>query len=392
MLARLRKFVRSQWHWVVALAGLAGLLLAAWVAITETRAGLVGLLLLQSVAMVALALIGSRTLTIYRSVGSLERRLDKMLSAVGRPVAELGPLLNGLGAERLDHAVRHDDLMAIHHRLQEQVAALERRQEGLAEGGERVLTAVVTAQRAVTALDAKLDAGFENALGEEAALHNLYRMVDVDREMPAPLGFAASPPTLLRLTDIALSLPRDRLILECGSGASTVWFAHACRRAGSGRVVALEHDERYARATREAIARHGLEAWAEVRSSPLEPIDVGDQTFMWYSRSTWSDLSNAHLLFVDGPPGRIGPRSRYPAFPLLAEVLADGAVVALDDTQRPDERAVGQSWLQEGAAGARLIDQGFVGRTWLFGVTRSAGEPPEDQGVPAAASGVRLQR
>jgi predicted O-methyltransferase YrrM len=195
----------------------------------------------------------------------------------------------------------------------------------------------------------------------------------------------------LRLTDISLSLPQDRLILECGSGASTVWFAHACRRAGSGRVVALEHDEKYAKVTREAIARNGLEAWAEVRTAPLEPVVVGDQTFMWYSRSTWSDLGNAHLLFVDGPPGRIGPRSRYPAFPLLAGSLADGAVVALDDTQRSDERAVGKSWLREGAAGAQLIDRGFVGRTWLFGVTRSAGELPGQQSLQPAASGLGLR-
>ena len=380
MLARLRKFIRSQWHWVVALAGLAALPLAVWVAFTDGRAGLVGLLLLQAVAMVALALIGSRALTIYRSVGGLERRFDKMVSAIGRPVAELGPLLNGLGAERLDAALRHGDFLALYQRLQDQVAALERRQVDLAEGGERVLTAVVAendkVHRAVTELEARLNTNFESALGEEAALHNLYRMVDVDREMPTPIGFAASPRTLLRLTDISLSLPRDSLILECGSGASTVWFAHACRRAGSGRVVALEHDEKYALATREAIARNGLEAWAEVRSSPLEPIVVGDQTYLWYSRSTWSDLANAHLLFVDGPPGRIGPRSRYPAFPLLAESLADGAVVALDDTQRPEERAVVKSWLREGAAGARLIDQGLVGRTWLFGVTRSEGGPP----------------
>ena len=114
-----------------------------------------------------------------------------------------------------------------------------------------------------------------------------------------------------------------------------------------------------------------MEAWAEVRTAPLEPIAVGEDTFSWYARSTWSDLTNAHLLFVDGPPGRVGPRSRYPAFPLLAASLVDGAVVALDDAQRVDERAVGQSWLNEEVGGARLIDRGTVGRTWLFDLTRS---------------------
>jgi predicted O-methyltransferase YrrM len=353
VLVRLRRFVRSRWHWAVGLAGLAGLPFAAWVAFTGTRAGLVGLLLLQAVALIALALVGSRALTIYRAVGRLERRVDTM------------------------------------------IAALQRRQEGLTEEDERVLTAVATendkVRRAVTELQSRMDAGFKNALGEESALHNLYRIVDVDREMPAPIGFAASPRTLLRLVDISLSLPPDKLIVECGSGASTVWLAHACRRAGSGRVVALEHDERYAQATREAIARSGLAAWAEVRSAPLKPVVVGDETFMWYSPSIWSDLEQAHLLFVDGPPGRVGPRSRYPAFPLLAASLAHGAIVALDDTQRPDEQAIGKSWLREGALGAQLIDQGFVGRTWLFGVVRTPAEPPGPQTLQAPASSPDLQ-
>lgn len=345
VITRLRTFIRSGWNTVMVIAALCALPLAVFVAITGGDVALVGLLLLQAVGMVGLALVGKRALTIYRRVGQVEGRLDVLTSAVreSQPAAvDLDPLLNSLGLERLDAALRHDDLLTHFEAVR---------------GG----------------LEGTLNARLDDVIGEQAALHNIYQLVDIDREMPAPVGFAASPRTLLRLVDISLSLPDNRLILECGSGASTVWLAHACRQAGSGRVVALEHMEKYAQLVRESLVRNGLEAWAEVRSSPLEPVVVGEQTFSWYSTSTWADLQNVHLLFVDGPPGRVGPRSRYPAFPLLAASLAEGAVVALDDTQRADEREVGESWLQEGTAGVQLVDEGAVGRTWLFRATRTAG-------------------
>jgi predicted O-methyltransferase YrrM len=344
VITRLRTFIRSRWNTVVAIAALCALPLAVFVAITGSDVAIVGLLLFQAVGMVGLVLLDKRALMIDRRVGRVEGRLDTLTSAVRarQPAAvDLGPLLKSLGLERLDAALRHDDLLT-HF-------------EAVREG-----------------LEGTLNGRLDDVIGEQAALHNIYQLVDIDREMPAPVGFAASPRTLLRLVDISLSLPHNRLILECGSGTSTVWLAHACRRAGRGRVVALEHMEKYAQLTRESLARNGLEAWAEVRSSPLEPVVVGEQTFSWYSTSTWADLQNVHLLFVDGPPGRVGPRSRYPAFPLLAASLAEGAVVALDDTQRADEREVGKSWLHEGAAGVQLVDQGVVGRTWLFRATHTA--------------------
>ena len=255
MIARLRTFIRSRWNNVVAIAGLCAVLLAVFVAITGGDVALVGLLLFQAVGMVGLALVGMRALTIYRRVGRMEGRLEALMSAVWVPqpaaqpaAVELDPLLNSLGLERLDAALRHDDLLA-HF-------------EAVREG-----------------LEGTLNARLDDVIGEQAALHNIYQLVDIDREMPAPVGLTPSPRTLLRLVDISLSLPHNRLILECGSGASTVWLAHACRQAGSGRVVALEHQENYASGTRVA-RRNGLEAWGEVRSAPLEQIAWESKPFV----------------------------------------------------------------------------------------------------------------
>ncbi len=56
------------------------------------------------------------------------------------------------------------------------------------------------------------------------------------------------------------------------------------------------------------------------------------------------------LLFVDGPPAtpeRAVERSRYPALPLLANRLARGARVLLDDAERAGERWVLKRWERE---------------------------------------------
>ena len=131
--------------------------------------------------------------------------------------------------------------------------------------------------------------------------------------------------------------------------------------------------EKYAQLVRESLVRNGLEAWAEVRSSPLEPVVVGEQTFSWYSTASSGRICRTFTCFSStAHPAGLAPVA-LPAFPLLAASLAEGAVVALDDTQRADEREVGKSWLQEGTSGVQLVDQGVVGRTWLFRATRTAG-------------------
>lgn len=153
-------------------------------------------------------------------------------------------------------------------------------------------------------------------------------------------------------------------VVECGSGSSTVWLAAACRSRGRGRVVALEHDESYAAQTAAALADNGLSDLAEVRHAPLESVQLDGEPWRWYERGAWADLRAVDVLFVDGPPGVTGPLARYPALPLLAETLQDGALVVLDDTHRSDESEILSRWQQEGPRG-RLGDADRVGRSSL---------------------------
>lgn len=162
-------------------------------------------------------------------------------------------------------------------------------------------------------------------------------------------------------------------ILECGSGASTVWFAAAFEHLGQGHVFALESDPAFAEQTRSDLARLGLGHRADVIDAPLRMSSVGGrEPSPWYDLSGLpDDATDIDLLFVDGPVGALAPEVRYPAFPILAARLAAGAIVVLDDTIRPDEANIVATWLVEQHAGRCLERIGATDRATALRVMPS---------------------
>jgi predicted O-methyltransferase YrrM len=177
------------------------------------------------------------------------------------------------------------------------------------------------------------------------ALHNLSAVLPANDVLPATRGWAASPDLLMVLVDLVVT-ERPSLVVECGSGASTLWFALAMRRFGiDGRIVALDHDPAFGGKTRDFLARHGVGDLAEVRDAPLESFSLDGETYRWYASRAWEDLTGIDLLFVDGPPATTGHQARYPALPLLIGSLSPVATAVLDDLVLPDMQKVLRLWL-----------------------------------------------
>lgn len=177
------------------------------------------------------------------------------------------------------------------------------------------------------------------------ALQNLNAVLPTSDVLPATRGWAASPDLLLALVDLVIT-ERPSLIVECGSGASTLWLALALRRFGiDGRIIALDHDPVFSGRTRDFLARHDVLDLAEVRDAPLESFSLDGETYSWYARTAWEDLAGIDLLFVDGPPAATGHQARYPALPLLNKSLSPIATIVLDDLIVPDMREVLPRWL-----------------------------------------------
>lgn len=156
-------------------------------------------------------------------------------------------------------------------------------------------------------------------------------------DLPADDGWML-PPDMYGYLAALVRSQQPALLVECGSGASTVLLA-ALQTEHGGRVVSLEHEEQYVERTKRMLKDNSLSA--DVHHCPLGQAEQ----WQWYT--DLPDLGEIGMLVVDGPPARTARLARYPALPLLRDHLADDAVIVLDDTGRGDEREIVGRWIKE---------------------------------------------
>jgi predicted O-methyltransferase YrrM len=178
------------------------------------------------------------------------------------------------------------------------------------------------------------------------ALASLYAAVKPDLPLPEPRGWAASPDFLSRLAEVILQ-KRPTLVVEAGSGVSTLITAYCLKRLGGGRVISLDHDAQYAASTQRAIAFHGLEDVATVVHAPLREVEIDGNAWLWYDLDGVELDHPIDVLTIDGPPDTTQRLARYPAMPLLHDRLGGEAVILLDDGGRADEQEVVARWEKE---------------------------------------------
>jgi predicted O-methyltransferase YrrM len=189
----------------------------------------------------------------------------------------------------------------------------------------------------------------ENHFRQTESLLSLYFTVKPDYPMPNTRGFAASPDLLKKISEAVLE-KKPELVVEASSGVSTLLIAYCLKRQGHGKVICLEHDEKYASITRGLIKTHGLEDIAEVLHAPLVSFRINDSDWLWYDTyELESYIKNSQnqkidLFIVDGPPKNVQEFARFPALPVLFERMSDDCVIILDDAKRNDEQQVVSMW------------------------------------------------
>jgi predicted O-methyltransferase YrrM len=129
-------------------------------------------------------------------------------------------------------------------------------------------------------------------------------------------------------------------VLEIGSGLTTLILGSVLGRMGLP-VWTLEHDPEYFRETEASLKRYKLTN-VHLTLAPLR--DYGD--FCWYDPPLDQLPRDFSLIVADGPPGDV-KGGRFGLLPVLRTHFASGAVVLLDDAERPQEKAVLQKWASE---------------------------------------------
>jgi len=175
------------------------------------------------------------------------------------------------------------------------------------------------------------------------SLVGLYRFVPESKVLPALRGWAGSPDYLLEMAR-QVTKKNPKVVVECGSGASSVVIGHALKNLGfSGRLYSLEHDRDYVKSTESLLEEHGLLEWVSVIYAPLVEYELDGEKYIWYSLDNFS-VENIDILNIDGPPTCAGSLARYPALPLLKERFSEGALVIMDDSRREEEKVTVRMW------------------------------------------------
>ena len=131
---------------------------------------------------------------------------------------------------------------------------------------------------------------------------------------------------------------RPRLVVEFGTGASTLVLARAMQQAGGGTLISFDQHADFVDSTRQWLADYGLEA--DLRAAPLARSPDG-WPGLWYDHGPLP--KGIDLMLIDGPPWSVHPLTRGAAASLFDHV-APGGTVMLDDAARPGERFVARRW------------------------------------------------
>ncbi|MBB5212310.1 class I SAM-dependent methyltransferase [Microbulbifer hydrolyticus] len=164
-----------------------------------------------------------------------------------------------------------------------------------------------------------------------------------------------------------VSTERPDLVLEFGSGTSTVLFAKAMkaladsRNRGAGenqkecspKVITFEHHDDYLKKTADILASHGVQAFVDLVHAPLVEQTVDSESYIFYDCSQKlfemaaldKGIKQKVVVLIDGPPGATCDNARYPALPVLLDYMAGHEIfVILDDYDRPEEHEIVEKW------------------------------------------------
>ena len=339
---------RSRLSMIVAVGtGALTIVIAVAALLGGTEIALAGLGLLLGMNAVLLLAVFERVTNVSRAARAQSSGDRKVSGRAGAQAAIGGQLARNeeaerriiaiLEAERLRAADRHSELLA---------AAVG------GGGGHDVAQEVIKATRAsVRHAVTDLTVAGRNETRAVEALLQLTAGATFRAPLPPSGRWAMDARGILELTTLVKEND-PRLVVELGGGTSTVWTAYLLEETG-GKVVSIDHDAEFAEITRWSVARHGLSGVVDVRVAPLAPWQ-GDESTPWYDTSALGDLSEIDFLIVDGPPANLSESARTPALAAFADRLVDGALIVLDDVDRPSEEQTVAQWLEDFPALTRV--------------------------------------
>lgn len=173
------------------------------------------------------------------------------------------------------------------------------------------------------------------------------KLLDLSAPLPQLRHWAASPDFLALTLNLILKADKNEIvIIECGSGSSTIIMGLALKQKNRGRLIAIEHNAKYAADTLENIKLHSLVSNVDVLVCPLVDCTIGTEHHLWYDIGNIFSNITCDFLIIDGPPADT-TYARYPALPLLSGTFKESTLIILDDGARLEETTTVSRWRDE---------------------------------------------
>ena len=172
---------------------------------------------------------------------------------------------------------------------------------------------------------------------EDQARPFLAHLLKLDIAALPPFGPWVARADFLTLIVQHILAARPRMIVEFGSGASTLVILRCLQLNGSGTLISFDDDAGYARITGQRAELLGF--CPDIRVVGLGP--AAGYAGSWYQADELP--AEIDCLVVDGPPRTIHPETRDGAAMLFDRISPKGAVF-LDDAGRPGEKAIVERW------------------------------------------------
>lgn len=185
-----------------------------------------------------------------------------------------------------------------------------------------------------------IDTKINNSISQIESLMAIYNFLPDLKYLPPSRGWAGSPDFLLKILDIIFK-KKPHLIVELGSGLSSVIIGSALKRINQGKLISFDHDEQFFNETKDNVNFNNVESYVNLNYTPLITYENG---YKWYDFKKVNIDDKIDLLIVDGPPRIIQQNSRFPALPYLLDKLSEDCIIILDDANRVDEKEIIKKW------------------------------------------------
>lgn len=178
------------------------------------------------------------------------------------------------------------------------------------------------------------------------SLFSIYSIINFRYPLPPMRGWPISPDFgQIIITHILKEKPKT--IFECGGGISTILCGYMLEKIGEGKIISLDHEEKFLSKTKEELRLHQIKVKIDGIYSPLKNYEINGKTWLWYDLEKIRDEPLIDMLIVDGPPSTVQQNARYPALPLLRKYFSDKITIFIDDAGRKEEREMINLWMEE---------------------------------------------